>query len=95
MAEQQGGLWDIEIEDAEFEEALEDWLQDAENRKRSGKIARQRKAGFERHSMRLKAGQRVRVGAYFFDVVEVERDAYEVEASLSKRATNVQRVMSE
>lgn len=75
----QGGLWDVEIEDAEFEQALENWIADKENRSESAAINRARKEAFEKHRSRLKVGQRVRVGGYCFLVGETDRDEYTVQ----------------
>lgn len=81
MADQkrQAGLFDIEIEDAEFEAALEAWVDDKENRTESANIGRRRKDAFTKHLPRLKAGQRVRVGGYCFLVGETDRDEYTVQ----------------
>lgn len=74
----QGGMWDVTIEDAELEDAIDDWLADAENRSESAKITARRKEMFEKHLSRLKPNQRVRVGRYHFTVGATDRDAYEV-----------------
>lgn len=92
MVSQQGGMFDLEIEDAEFEQAIEDWLSDKENRAESARIVRARKEGFERHISRLEPGQRVRVGAYCFEVSANERDEYTVESSSSKGMRQVAKV---
>lgn len=75
----QGGLWDLEIEDVEFETAIENWLADKENRAESAAIGRARKDAFEKHKSRLKVGQRVRVGGFCFVVGETDRDEYTVQ----------------
>ena len=77
----QSGMWDVTIEDPEFEQAISEWLDDKENRAESAKIAKARKDGFERRRSRFEAGQRVRVGQYCFEVSATERDEYTVEAS--------------
>lgn len=87
----QTGLWDIEIEDAEFETAIEDWLSDKENRAESAAIAKRRKEAFEKHRSRFKPGQRVRVGQYHFEVSETDRDEYTVQPA---RALGMRRVAS-
>jgi len=74
----QGGFFDVELEDAEFESAIEDWISDASNRSESAAITKRRKEAFIAHLSQLKAGQRVRVGGYCFLVGETDRDEYTV-----------------
>lgn len=90
--DRQAGMFDHTIEDPDFEQALEDWIDDAENRANSARIAKRRREGFERHESKLRPGWRVRVGSLHFEVAERSSDGYEVEGFSRKGIKGVSRM---
>ena len=63
----QSGLFDHEIEDPEFEDALLNHIKETETRARLASIARRIEEGKERHDIKsMEDGARVRVGSVTF-----------------------------
>lgn len=66
--DEQRGMFDVELEDEDFEAAIKEWIDLKSTRQTLAAVKRRIDEGKERHNIKsMDDGQRVRVGEYTFE----------------------------